>query len=301
MRPERALITGGGGQLASDLEAQLGEQATVFAPARTELDITDDLAVADVFSNFGPTLVFNCAAFHNVELCEREQDSAYAVNARAVSHLAKRCTDHGAKLVHVSTNYVFDGTAPDPYTEDDIPSPRSIYAISKLAGEHAALAYTDALVIRTAGLYGLCGSASKGGNFVVRMVGRASEQGSLEVVDDQFLTPTFTADLASAVLDAVAAGVTGRLHLTNAGATTWHGFTAAIMELAGLDIPVAAAATKRSRDSADRPPNGLLRSVIGRRAGLPPLRGWREALADYMRQADLLALPVPAWTAVGAR
>ena len=147
-----------------------------------------------------PDAVFNCAAFHNVDLCEREEDRSFEVNARAVKRLAERCAERGAKLVHMSTNYVFDGTAPEPYREDDRPNPRSVYAISKLAGEHAALAYAPgALVVRGAGLYGLHGSASKGGNFVTRMVERAREQGELKMVADQRLAPTFTADLAAGV------------------------------------------------------------------------------------------------------
>jgi dTDP-4-dehydrorhamnose reductase len=294
----RVLITGGGGQLASDLEAQLTSRAEVYAPRRAELDVSDDAGVERVFSDFGPALVVNCAAFHNVEVCEREEDRAFAVNARAVARLARRCAERGAKLVHLSTNYVFDGTALDAYAEDAVPAPRSIYAISKLAGEHAALAYgQDALVVRTAGLYGLHGSASKGGNFIVRMLARAQEQDALKVVADQLLTPTFTADLASGILDAVDAGVVGALHLTNAGATSWHGFTEAIMELAGVDVPVEAVDTTWSAGAADRPRNGVLRSTVTGRLGLAPLRPWREALADYLWRADLLAAddgPVPA-------
>jgi dTDP-4-dehydrorhamnose reductase len=287
---ERVLITGGGGQLASDLEAQLTPYADVCAPARAELDVTDDAAADSTFSAFGPTLVINCAAFHNVEVCEREEDSAFAVNARAVARLAQRCAERGAKFVHLSTNYVFDGTGSDAYSEESVPAPRSVYAISKLAGEHAARAYApDSLVVRTAGLYGLHGSASKGGNFVVRMLARAREQGSLKVVADQLLTPTFTADLASGIQDAVDAGVTGTLHLTNAGATSWHGFTEAIMELAGVDVPVDAVETTLSPGAADRPLNGVLRSVVTPDAGVAPLRPWREALTDYLQRADLLA------------
>jgi dTDP-4-dehydrorhamnose reductase len=286
----RVLITGGGGQLASDLEDQLSSRAEVHAPRRAELDISDDTAVERVFSDFGPALVVNCAAFHNVEVCEREQDRAFAVNARAVARLAGRCAEQGAKLVHLSTNYVFDGTAPDAHAEDAVPAPRSIYAISKLAGEYSALAYADdALVVRTAGLYGLHGSASKGGNFVVRMIARAHEQGALKVVADQFLTPTFTADLSSSILAAVDAGVVGTLHLTNAGATSWHGFTEAIMELAGVEVAVEAVETTRPAGAADRPCNGVLRSTVTGYAGLAAMRPWREALADYLQRAGLLA------------
>lgn len=283
---ERILITGGGGQLASDLEVVLGERAEVRALGRTALDVTDDDAVAAEFDAFAPTAVYNCAAFHNVEVCEREEDRAFAVNARAVKRLAERCAEAGARFVHVSTNYVFDGTASEPYDESAIPSPRSIYAISKLAGEHVALAYApDALVVRTAGLYGLHGSVSKGGNFVTRMIARAREQGSLQVVADQRLTPTFTADLAAAIVAAVDAGVSGLLHLTNSGDTSWHGFTEEIMRLAGIDVPVAAGTTTRAPGAADRPLNGVLASV----SGLAPLRPWDEALADYLQRAGLLA------------
>jgi dTDP-4-dehydrorhamnose reductase len=288
--PRRVLITGAGGQLASDLEDRLEDRAVVLAAPRSALDVTDDAAVRAVFADLRPTLVLNCAAFHNVEVCEREEDQAFAVNARAVKRLADRCAQASAKLVHVSTNYVFDGTARAPYDEASAPNPRSIYAISKLAGEHAARAYAPgALVVRTAGLYGLYGSASKGGNFVTRMLARAREQGALAVVDDQRLTPTFTADLAAGILAAVDAGVTGTLHLTNSGATSWHGFTEAILELAGVDAPVAPVQTAIPAGSADRPRNGVLRSSVLARAGLEPLRPWRAALADYLERAGLPA------------
>jgi dTDP-4-dehydrorhamnose reductase len=290
---ERVLITGGGGQLASDLEAQLRTDAQVAALSHGQLDITDDAAVRAVFDDVRPTVVYNCAAFHNVEVCEREEDRAFDVNARAVKRLAASCADHGARLVHPSTNYVFDGAADQPYGEDELPSPRSIYAISKLAGEHAALAYAaGALVVRTAGLYGLHGSASKGGNFVTRMIGRAREQSALKVVADQRLTPTFTSDLAAGILAAVEADVTGILHITNAGATSWHGFTEAIMELAGVSVSVEAVSTLRQPGAADRPLNGVLVSPLSERAGLAPLRPWRTALADYLERVGLLAVPV---------
>ena len=290
MSAQRVLITGGGGQLASDLESLLAERAEVLAPPRAVLDITDESATNSVFAALRPTIVLNCAAFHNVEVCEREEDRAFAVNAAAVKRLAVLCADAGARLVHLSTNYVFDGTGSEPYDEDALPNPRSIYAISKLAGEHAALAYAPAaLVVRTAGLYGLYGSASKGGNFVTRMIARAREQGALTVVADQRLTPTFTADLAAGILAAVEAGVTGTLHITNSGATSWHGFTEGIMELVDVEAPVEAGTTTIARGAADRPLNGVLRSSASERAGLAPLRPWRSALTDYLERAGLLA------------
>jgi dTDP-4-dehydrorhamnose reductase len=287
---EHVLITGGGGQLASDLEAQLRTNTRVVAPSHADLDITDDAAVRTVFNEVRPTVVYNCAAFHNVEACEAEEDRAFEVNARAVKRLAARCAETGARFVHLSTNYVFDGAAARPYGEEELPNPRSVYAISKLAGEHAALGYAPgALVVRTAGLYGMHGSVSKGGNFVTRMIGRAREQGALKVVADQRLTPTFTSDLAAGILAAVEADVTGTLHVTNSGATSWHGFTEAIMELAGVSVPVDAVSTVRQPGGPDRPLNGVLVSPVSEQAGLAPLRPWRTALADYLERVGLLA------------
>jgi len=292
---ERALVTGGGGQLASEFEARLAGAAAVAAPSRAKLDVTDDDAVARIFAELRPTVVFNCAAFHNVDVCEREEDRAFAVNARAVKRLAQRCAEHGARLVHMSTNYVFDGTASEPYVEDALPSPRNVYGMSKLAGEHAVLAYAPGgLVVRTAGLYGLHGSVSKGGNFVTRMIARAREQGSLRVVADQRLSPTFTADLAAAMVEAVERGTSGVLHLTSAGSCSWHEFTEAIVELAGVDVPVEATATARGAGEIDRPLNGVLASPAAERLGLTPLRHWREALSDYMERAGLRAAVAPA-------
>ena len=281
----RALITGGGGQLASDLQELLGADARSFTHA--ELDITDPAAVDRAFDEVGPDVVYNCAAFHNVDVCETEPDAAWATNVRAVRDLAQR----GAKLVHLSSNYVFDGRREEPYGEEDLPNPRSIYALTKLAGEHAALAYGErAVVVRGAGLYGLAGNASKGGNFVQRMTARAKEQGSLKMVADQRLQPTFTRDLAQALVDAVQRDADGVLHLTAAGECSWFEFTQAILENAGLaDVPIEPVQTTIPPGGVDRPLNGVLARPRADVVGLPPLRPWREALDDYMRVAGLAA------------
>ena len=247
--------------------------------------MTDDAAVAAAMAALSPTLVVNCAAFHNVDVCEREEDRSFEVNARAVKRLAQACAATGAKLVHFSTNYVFDGTSAEPYDEGERPSPRSVYAISKLAGEHAALAYAPgALVVRTAGLYGMHGSESKGGNFVTRMLARAREQGSLRMVADQRLTPTFTWDLARAVVEALDADADGVLHLTNSGECSWHEFTVAIMDVAGIDVPVEAVQTDTGPGQVQRPRNGVLRSV--RADALGPV-----AAAALERSAERLHEP----------
>ena len=279
----RALITGASGQLGSDLAALLGADARAYS--RRELDIADRRALDRAFDDVRPDVVFNCAAFHNLDECESDPASAFRVNVEAVRDLARR----GAKLVHLSTNYVFDGRRTEPYAEDDVPSPRSVYAVSKLAGEHVALAYgIETLVVRSSGLYGLSGSASKGGNFVQRMLARAREQGSLRVVADQRLQPTFTADLAAALVAAVETGASGVVHLTAEGACSWHEFTEAIVALAGLEVPVEAAETVEQPGGVDRPLNGVLARPRADALGLPALRPWRIALEDYMGRAGLV-------------
>ena len=280
----RALVTGGGGQLASDLATLLGDDADVFG--REELDITDCDGLDRVFAKVKPDVVFNCAAFHNVDVCETEPERSWQVNVEAIRQLAVR----SPVLVHVSTNYVFDGTGTEPYAEEDLPSPRSVYALTKLAGEYAALGYCErALVVRTGGLYGLHGSVSKGGNFVQRMIARARQQGSLRMVADQRLQPTFTADLAEAIVAGADAGATGIVHLTASGECSWHEFTVAIMARAGLDAPVEPVPTVIPPGGVFRPLNGVLSRPRADSLGLPVLRHWEDGLTDYMERAGLAA------------
>jgi dTDP-4-dehydrorhamnose reductase len=280
----RALITGGGGQLASDLVELLGDDAVALSHA--ELDVADASALTRAIDDAQPDVVINCAAFHNLDVCEAEPDQAWAVNVRAVREMAQRAP----RLVHLSTNYVFDGRREEPYAEHDLPAPRSVYALTKLAGEHAALAYgSRSLVVRAAGLYGVHGSVSKGGNFVQRMLARGRETGALKMVADQRLQPTFTVDLAAAIVDALERDATGVVHLTAADACSWHEFTVAIMELAGLDVPVEAVSTTVPPGGVDRPLNGVLARPGADALGLPTLRPWREGLEDYMTRAGLAA------------
>jgi dTDP-4-dehydrorhamnose reductase len=280
----RALVTGGGGQLASDLQELLGDDAV--SRSHAQLDVANPYALARAIEDVEPDVVINCAAFHNLDVCETEPDQAWAVNVRAVREMAQRAP----RLVHLSTNYVFDGRRDEPYAEHDVPAPRSVYAITKLAGEHAALAHgSGALVVRAAGLYGVHGSVSKGGNFVQRMLARGREQGALKMVADQLLQPTFTADLAAAIVDALERDVDGVLHLTASDACSWHEFTVAIMELAGLDVPVEAVSTVIAPGGIDRPLNGVLARPRADALGLPALRPWRVGLEDYMSRAGLAA------------
>lgn len=282
----RALILGGGGQLASDLQSLLGDAARSYS--HSEVDIRDQAAVDRAYDEVAPDGVFNCAAFHNVDVCEAEPQRAWQVNVEAVRQLALR----GVPLVHFSTNYVFDGRSAKPYTENDLPAPRSVYAVSKLAGEHAALAYgTRALVIRTAGVYGLNGTAAKGGNFVQRLLARARQQRVVRMVCDQRLQPTFSPDLAAAVLAAAQAKASGIVHLTSSGECSWFEFAEQILELAGLKAALEPVESSPRPGVAERPLNGVLARPRADALGLPVLRHWSSALEAYMTAAGLAASP----------
>jgi len=280
----RTTILGAAGQLGGHLAA-LRPDARALTSA--EADVTDPAALERALA--GAELVVNCAAYVAVDACEGDgARDAWAVNALGPANVARACASRGARLVHLSTNYVFAGDREAPYGEDDLPAPRSMYAITKLAGEHAALAYQpDTLVVRTAGLYGLGGNRSKGGNFVERILRAARDCGALEVVADQRLTPTFCGDLAAAILAAAEGDARGVVHLTNAGACSWHAFTVLILQLAGVDASVAATTTVPRAGVADRPRNGVLARPRTDALGLPTLRPWQDALADYLDQAGL--------------
>ncbi|MFZ0215593.1 MAG: NAD(P)-dependent oxidoreductase [Candidatus Dormiibacterota bacterium] len=276
----RALVTGAEGQLGRDL-CRLLPDASAFG--RTALSVTDRAALASTFSRERPEVVFNCAADNGVDRAESPDSPAWAVNAEGPGLVAAACARVGATLVHFSTNYVFSGEGPRPWTEIDEPSPRSAYARSKLEGERRVFdALPQALVVRCAGLYGAGGSAVKGGSFPERILSQARTGAPLRVVDDQRLNPTATADLAAGVLRLVGGGVEGVVHLAAAGCCSWYEFAAETLRLAGLEVAIDPIPTPPpSPGTAARPGNGCLESVR-----VAPLRHWRGGLAAYLGAAE---------------
>lgn len=286
----RWLVTGAGGMLARDLTGLLtglGEHVTGLT--REELDITSATAVSSTVGTLRPDVVVNCAAWTAVDDAETREDAALAVNGHGPGHLAAACRDLGAALVQLSTDYVFDGTARDPYPEDAEPAPRTAYGRTKLAGERAvrtALPRTS-YVVRTAWLYGAYGPS-----FVRTMIRLARAGTSPSVVDDQHGQPTWTADVARRVHALIAAGAPpGIYHATSTGQTTWHGLATEVFRLvrdAGPDedspgrtvappAPVSSAAYRRP---APRPAYSVLGHGAWAPSGIPPIRHWRDALRE---------------------
>ena len=276
----KLLVTGAAGQLGVDVvrHAELvGDD--VVAVDKGALDITDAVAVRGLLEAVRPDAVINAAAYTAVDACETNEALAFAVNADAVGHLAAASELVGAHFVHVSTDYVFDGTLERPYREDDATNPQSVYGRSKLAGEHAA--GPAAAIARTSWV---CGEH---GNNMVKLVLRlaANQDQALAFVDDQRGHPTFTADLAPALRRLAAERRVGIHHLTNQGAVSWYEFVREILSVAGHDpdrvVPIATSDLVPPRP-APRPANSVLDNAVWRAAGLPMLRDFRAPLAELV-------------------
>jgi len=279
----KILITGGRGQLASDLAAILAAQHQVVAPAHAELDVCEADRVQACLDQERPAVVINTAAFHRVDDCEREVERAFAVNALAVGRLARWCAAHDAVFVHFSTDYVFSGREGTPRAESDVTEPLNVYGASKLAGEHLARQAGERhIVVRTSGLYGIANSAGKGGNFVEKMLARAAAGTPIEVVDDQILTPSATADVAAKVVQLIAGQHYGLFHVTNAGSCSWYEFAQRIFALRGLRVDLRPTSSARFRAPARRPAYSVLRRAALERLGLDDLPPWDDALRRYL-------------------
>lgn len=270
------LVTGAGGMLGTELTGLLrarGER--VYGPGRDDLDLLDPAAVRAALAEHRPATVVNCAAWTAVDDAEVKEDQALAVNGTAVAALASACVDIGATLVQISTDYVFDGTATEPYPESTPTAPVNAYGRTKLAGERAVLDAGAGYVVRTAWLYG-----GYGPNFVRTMARLAAERDTVSVVDDQQGQPTWTRDLAERIVALAGSGAPrGVYHGTNSGRTSWYGLAREVFTLLGLDPdrvrPVTSDAFPRP---AARPAWSVLGQDSWQAAGLPPLRDWREAL-----------------------
>lgn len=267
-------MLGAGGQLGSELARLLGPGSGV---TRHEVSVTDRDSVDRLMRDRRPEIVFNCAAYNAVDLAETETDMAYAVNAEGPANVANACASHGARLVHFSTNFVFDGALNRPYAETDPPAPLSVYAASKLEGEQRVLErLPSALVIRSSALFGDTGSAIKGGSFPDRILARAQRGEPLKVVSDQKVNPTYTGDLAPAAIELAATGLEGLVHVVAAGCAGWDEFARAVLEVTEVPSPVTGILSADLSSPARRPLNGCLTS-----ARVAALRPWREGLHEW--------------------
>ncbi|HEY3309400.1 MAG TPA: dTDP-4-dehydrorhamnose reductase [Desulfuromonadaceae bacterium] len=269
------VVVGANGMLGRDLMIQLGDRAR--GVDIEDIDITSLDSTERVLKTLRPSIVINCAAYTDVDGCETHIEKAMQVNGEGVAHLAMATRSIDARLVQVSTDYVFDGSKGEPYNEDDAPNPMSIYGESKLAGEMNAAFNPNHLIIRTQWLYGLYGK-----NFVETMLHLAGEKDQLSVVDDQIGSPTWTVDLARVVLDLVDKGHQGIYHAANSGFCSWNEFARAIFEEADLAVKVLGMTTDQLNRPARRPLYSTLDcNRLEKDIGYRP-QPWRDALKAYL-------------------
>lgn len=270
------LVVGAKGMLGQDLMMLLGERAEGIDI--DGIDITSLESTLKVIGERRPETVINCAAYTDVDGCQNDVEKAVSVNGEGVAHLAMACREIGALLVQISTDYIFDGAKGTPYCEDDAPNPLSIYGESKLAGEMNAAFSPDYLIIRTQWLYGLHGK-----NFVETMLKLGKEKDELKVVDDQVGSPTWTVDLAKAIVALIDSGKRGIYHAANSGYCSWNDFARAIFDESEMPVSVHPMTTEELGRPAPRPLYSTLDcSKLVAATGFQP-QSWRDALKQYLK------------------
>lgn len=281
----KVLVTGANGQLGTDLCKVLGDFELIPLTDK-DIEISDMSSVKQAFSKYKPDIIINTAAYVRVDDCEDEKDKAFSVNSLGARNVAVVAQELGARLAHLSTDYVFGGEAEPrttPYTEFDTPVPLSIYGKSKLAGEnlvrHFCLRH---FIVRTSGLFGVAGSMGKGGNFIETMLKLSRERDELKVVDDQVFSPTYSTDLARKIVQLMTTEYYGIFHITNRGACSWYEFTVEILKLAGIKTRVVPITSDQYPQKARRPRYSVLDNSHLRLLGMDDMRPWPEALTDYM-------------------
>ncbi|MHB8110020.1 MAG: dTDP-4-dehydrorhamnose reductase [Syntrophorhabdaceae bacterium] len=278
----KVLVSGGNGLLARNILPVLGRYFEVFAHDIDEWDITVSSSNQEFLELYRPDAVINCAAMTDVDGCEDKKELAYKVNAEGPGTLAASCARFRIHLVHVSTDYVFDGAGETPYREEDEPNPMSVYGLSKLAGERRIFnELPHAVVLRTQWLYGAGGTS-----FVSKIVKLARDNGSVRVVSDQIGSPTYARDLGEPIAAMIQKKLTGIYHVSNSGSCTWFDFAQVIFALLRMDIPVSPIASAELGRKAPRPPYSVFDlSKLEHVTGIC-MRSWQDALREYLESGN---------------
>ncbi|WHH57409.1 dTDP-4-dehydrorhamnose reductase [Petroclostridium sp. X23] len=277
----RVLITGAKGMLGTDLAEVLQDTHEVIGVDMDNFDITNIKETVENINELRPDIVIHCAAYTNVDGCESEMELAYKVNALGPRNVAVACNEINAAMVHISTDYVFDGTKGASYIEDDATNALSVYGKCKLAGEnYVRTVLNKHYIVRTQWLYG-----KNGKNFVKTMVNLSKERDEIRVVNDQFGSPTYTLDLAYAIKELIQTPAYGIYHITNSGVVSWYEFTKDILELAGAQgVNVVPITTEEIDRPAPRPKYSPLENFYWKLNGHEQLRSYKQALADYLEE-----------------
>jgi dTDP-4-dehydrorhamnose reductase len=278
----RVVVTGAAGQLGKDVLLELARKNhQAYGLDRQQLDITIEKDVMAYISEVKPDVILHCAAYTNVDAAEENEDAAYAVNAAGTEYLAKAASQTGAKMLYVSTDYVFDGSANEPYEVDEPTKALGAYGRTKLAGEQLLQKHLDEFfIVRTAWVFGIHGN-----NFVKTMLRLGKERGEVGVVHDQVGSPTYTVDLAQFMVELMETDKYGVYHATNSGICSWYEFAVEIFKQAELDVKVNPLTSDQFPRPAARPKYSVLSKKRIEQEGLKPLRDWKQALGAYLEES----------------
>ncbi|MGB9675848.1 MAG: dTDP-4-dehydrorhamnose reductase [Candidatus Bathyarchaeales archaeon] len=279
----KIVVIGSTGQLGTDLMKVLGNGHQAIGLTHKEIEVTDGNSCRIIKSHH-PDVVINTAAFHKTDQCEEEPMKTFLVNAVGAKNIAEISKEIGAITVFISTDYVFDGSKSEPYTEDDVPNPISTYGISKLAGELYTRQNPKHYIVRVASLFGVAGASGKGGNFIETMITKAKGNEPIKVVDDMWMSPTYTKDAAEAIKRMIELNVPyGVYHATNSGYCSWFEFAKEIFNMTGLNPNLTPIKTHQLQMKAKRPQFSALKSTKLPRYGIIT-RSWKEALREYLTE-----------------
>lgn len=284
----KVAIFGVGGQLGRAVAATLATTHEVVSIDHDRADIRHADAVLELVRASHPDCVINAAAMTHVDRCENDPVAAFEVNGLGARNIARAAASAGARLVHISTDYVFDGEKSSPYREDDVPRPQNAYGVSKLAGEYFVRAECAAhAIVRTSGLYGWYVCRGKGSNFAETVLARARQGQALRIVSDERLTPTFTEDLAAQIRVIVERDLpSGVYHATNAGECSWFEFASELLRIAGVQASIQAIPASEWKSPTRRPKNSVLENHALAALGADSMPDWRDALARYVAARD---------------
>ena len=278
---ERVLVTGANGQLGYDVTLCLRAKGyNVFAADTEEMDVTSGDTVRSVFARFKPQAVIHCAAYTAVDKAESEEELCMSINVSGTRNVAQAAEESGAKMIYVSSDYVYGGAGSEPLREDAPTVPCNAYGRSKLAGEQAAEICSKLFIVRTSWVFGLHGS-----NFVKTMLRLGGSRDTIQVVCDQIGSPTFTQDLAELLCDLIRSEKYGVYNASNEGFCSWHTFAETIFQLSGKKVCVLPILSREYSCCAERPLNSRMSKQALRDAGFAPLPHWKDALARYLHYA----------------
>ena len=284
---QKILIFGANGQLGHDLLRTLSPEYEVIGVGHDRVDITNIVQVSECIKNELPNIVINAAAYNKVEEAEQNPQLAYQVNAIGTYQIARAAKENNIPILHVSTDYVFDGTTVDGFAEDDYVRPLNVYGASKEAGETLVrISNPKHWIVRTSALFGIHTGGGKGYNFVTRMISIAKEKKEVKVVADQWTTPTYTLDLALGIKKIILNDVPfGTYHLVNEGSTTWHHFAQKIFEFSALSPTLIQITTAQSGTKINRPKKSILKNTKLKSLGIM-LPTWEDATKRYLRELN---------------